>query len=68
VLVVTHGGVLHAVHRHARGYHASDKMRNGALNLLHVEAGRWALEVWNDASHLGQLHGGDGFGGGASGL
>jgi broad specificity phosphatase PhoE len=67
VLVVTHGGVLQAVHWLARGYHAPDKMRNGALNMLHVEGGKWALEVWNDARHLGGS--GEGLaGGGVSGL
>ena len=68
---MTHGGVLHAVHRHARGYDAPDKMLNGAINLLHVEGGAWALETWNDTSHLrqqGLAAGRDAFGGGASGL
>jgi broad specificity phosphatase PhoE len=69
VLIVTHGGVLHAVHQHARGYHARDKMHNGAINLMHVDSGSWALEIWNDVSHMQHL----GLntvagGGGASGL
>lgn len=65
VLVVTHGGVLHALHHHARGYMFRGKALNGALNELHVDSSRWALVRWNDAAHLQRAGAASaGFGGG----
>lgn len=66
VLVVTHGGVLQAVHLHARGGMYPGKMLNGSLNTVHIEGGKWAITTWNDAGYL-QAAGcaAAGFGGGA---
>jgi hypothetical protein len=72
VLVVTHGGVLHALHRRAApGAPPPDGPFGNAsvTRLLVDQGGRWALLGANDSSHLGS--GGDGegagFGGGAEG-
>lgn len=56
VAVVTHGGVLGIVYRHAmdiplearRGY----SLANASLNHFRYAAGRWLLETWGDVAHL----------------
>jgi probable phosphoglycerate mutase len=56
VAVVTHGGVLGIVYRHAmdvplearRGY----TLANASLNQFRYAAGRWLLETWGDVAHL----------------
>ncbi len=51
VLVVTHGGVLQEVHRHARG-RASERLLNCSLGVLRVQGSAWAVVRWNDGGHL----------------
>lgn len=55
VLIVTHGGVLDIAHRMATGKSLTAPrdftIPNAALNWIRHD-GRWALEVWGDASHL----------------
>jgi len=56
VLVVTHGGVLDALYRHATGM-PLDRVRdfsiyNASLNWLRWADGRWAIDTWGDISHL----------------
>lgn len=56
VAVITHGGVLGIVYRHAmdiplearRGY----SLANASLNHFRYAAGRWLLETWGDVTHL----------------
>jgi len=56
VLVVTHGGVLDALYRHATGM-ALDRVRdfsiyNASLNWLRWAEGCWTIVGWGDISHL----------------
>jgi len=56
IVVVTHGGVLDALHRHVMGI-PLDRPRdfpiyNASLNWMRREASGWLMERWGDISHL----------------
>jgi 2,3-bisphosphoglycerate-dependent phosphoglycerate mutase len=55
--VVTHGGVLGVMHRHANGAAADSKrdysLHNASINRLLYAKGRWLIEAWGDVTHLG---------------
>jgi probable phosphoglycerate mutase len=57
--VVTHGGVLDMVWRHARGETLQGPRRcdipNAGLNRVRVEAGRFHIDGWGDVDHLSGL-------------
>ena len=59
VLLVTHGGALQCMFRHAVGIVAPDNLRpfseNTALNIFRRRGKAWQLVLWNDCSHLEQL-------------
>ena len=54
--VVTHGGVLDMVWRHARGESLHGPRRcdipNAGLNRVRVQAGRFHIGAWGDVAHL----------------
>lgn len=54
--VVTHGGVLDMVWRHARGETLHGPRRcdipNAGLNRVRVQSGRFHIEAWGDVEHL----------------
>ena len=56
VAVVTHGGVLGALYRHAMKLPLdaprSWTMHNASINRIRIEGRRWTLERWGDVSHL----------------
>lgn len=52
ILMVLHGGVLHACHRHAVGHEYKGRNVNCAINVVKIEGQHWALVSWNDAEHL----------------
>jgi probable phosphoglycerate mutase len=56
VVVVSHGGVLDQVYRHALGLPISGPraftLGNTSVNRVEVEAGRWRLGEWGDVRHL----------------
>jgi len=56
VVVVTHGGVLGAMYRHATGLPLNAKrdfpLKNASINRLRFARGAWALTAWGDVSHL----------------
>ncbi len=57
LLLVTHGGALDVMYRHATGL-ALDAPRtftllNASLNEFHVSNGRWTVIHWGDVEHLG---------------
>ncbi|KAL3133635.1 hypothetical protein ABBQ32_008150 [Trebouxia sp. C0010 RCD-2024] len=52
ILLVLHGGVLHACHRHAVGHEFKGKSINCAINVVKIEDQKWAVISWNDAKHL----------------
>jgi len=58
LLLVTHGGVLDALYRHAIGMplaRARDfPVYNASLNVICHEEDRWSIESWADISHLPQ--------------
>ncbi len=50
VVLVTHGGCIHALHLHATGRRQSSAARNGAVFVLAVQAGgAWAALDWGGA-------------------
>lgn len=56
VIVVTHGGVLDAIYRHATAM-ALDTPRdfpiyNASVNVIRRSGGRWEIGSWGDVSHL----------------
>jgi probable phosphoglycerate mutase len=56
VAVVTHGGVLGVMYRHAHGTAAESKrdysLINASINRLVYAGGRWSVEAWGDVAHL----------------
>lgn len=56
ILVVTHGGVLDILNRHAMGRALSEQRNfcipNAALNWIEVVDGRWIVTAWAECSHL----------------
>lgn len=57
ILVVTHGGVLDCLRRHATGMaldaHRTYTLLNASLNTFSVAGSAWAMVNWGDVSHLG---------------
>ncbi|KAG7673590.1 hypothetical protein Ndes2526B_g02961 [Nannochloris sp. 'desiccata'] len=68
VLVVTHGGVLHAVHRKATHTAPKGRSANCAINTIRIDCSQkpavWAVVSWADDEHLDQDMAGGSFGGG----
>ena len=56
ILAVTHGGVLDAAYRHARGMPLSAArdfpIYNASVNVLCHDHRGWRIESWGDVSHL----------------
>ena len=56
IAVVTHGGVLGAMYRHATGVPLDAKrdfpLKNASINRLHFARGSWALAGWGDVTHF----------------
>lgn len=56
LLLVTHGGVLDILYRHAAGMALAlprdFPVYNASLNLISCDAGAWRVESWADVSHL----------------
>jgi probable phosphoglycerate mutase len=59
VVVVTHGGVLNGLMRHALGIPFDSPRRfkiwNASVNVFLFEGGHWVLETWGDRCHLSDL-------------
>ena len=57
VVVVVHGGVLDIINRHARGLPLEAprdfEIPNTGLNWISISEGRWTIDCWGEASHLG---------------
>jgi probable phosphoglycerate mutase len=58
VLIVTHGGALDAVYRHATRMSLSAtrdfSIYNASVNVISHDRGCWNIESWGDISHLPQ--------------
>jgi probable phosphoglycerate mutase len=56
VVVVTHGGILDALYRFARGVPLDQRREfpiyNASLNFVRHAHGAWSVERWGDISHL----------------
>ncbi|MCO5612638.1 hypothetical protein L7F22_066907 [Adiantum nelumboides] len=53
VVVVTHGGVLHALHHHVTGKPPPGKVLNTSINVFEISNRKvWTLQSWGDVSHL----------------
>lgn len=53
VVVVTHGGVLRALYRHAKGTFPAGLVLNTSLNVFRISDGNeWSLCSWGDVTHL----------------
>ncbi|URE14573.1 PGAM [Musa troglodytarum] len=57
VIVLTHGGVLRELHKHAVSGRSSDGMiHNTAVNVFLIsESGNWTIKTWGDISHLHEI-------------
>ncbi len=57
IAVVTHGGVLSVLYRHAtrlaQRVRREYSLANASVNHVRFESGRWVIEVWGDVAHLG---------------
>lgn len=72
MVVVTHGGWLHAAYYKAMGRACREKMENCCLGVVRVETGQsrqatWALMSWGDTLHLESVST-TGFGGSSAGV
>jgi len=71
VLVVTHGGVLHAVHRKATNTPPKGKAVNCSINTIRIDCSQkpaaWAIVSWADDEHLNMDMTSGSFGGGTHG-
>lgn len=52
VVIVMHGGALHAVHRHVANYSYKAPFVNASLSRFKVEGKKWGIEAWNICAHL----------------
>ena len=56
ILVVTHGGVLEMIYRHATGRGLSTprdfEIPNAAINRVDIEGDAWRVRTWADVAHL----------------
>ncbi|MCO5607220.1 hypothetical protein L7F22_061413 [Adiantum nelumboides] len=53
VVVVTHGGVLHALHHHVTGKPPPGKVLNTSINVFEISNQKvWTLQSWGDVLHL----------------
>lgn len=53
VVVVTHGGLIRALHRRATTHHRVGKVVNTSVNVFHLsDGGKWTIKTWGDVSHL----------------
>mmetsp|Transcript_591 Transcript_591/g.1344 ORF Transcript_591/g.1344 Transcript_591/m.1344 type:complete len:253 (-) Transcript_591:1023-1781(-) len=50
VLLVVHGGVMHAMYRHTTGRQYNGKVVNGAVGRFMVQGGTWVLQSWNEGA------------------
>lgn len=56
ILMVTHGGALDIIWRHAQGIRLDDPRRtpmlNVSVNRVTIEDGQWSMQSWGDVSHV----------------
>lgn len=57
VIVLTHGGVLRELHKHAVSGRSSDgRIHNTSVNVFLIsESGNWTIKTWGDISHLHEI-------------
>ena len=54
VVVVTHGGVIRALHKRASPHGRAGKILNTSVNVFHLSDDEWTIKAWGDVSHLSQ--------------
>ncbi|KAL6337819.1 hypothetical protein AAG906_002284 [Vitis piasezkii] len=55
VVVVTHGGVIRALHKRASPNGRAGKIMNTSVNIFHLcDGDKWVIKAWGDISHLDQ--------------
>ena len=55
VVVVTHGGVIRALHKRASPNQRAGKILNTSVNIFHLcDGDKWVIKAWGDVSHLDQ--------------
>uniref|UniRef100_A0A5B7CBG0 Putative phosphoglycerate mutase-like protein 4 isoform X2 n=1 Tax=Davidia involucrata TaxID=16924 RepID=A0A5B7CBG0_DAVIN len=53
VVVVTHGGVVRALHKRAAPTEKMQgKILNASVNIFHISGEEWIIKTWNDVNHL----------------
>ena len=59
ILVITHGGVVGTLYRHAMSMSLDEKRRyalfNASINRFRYVDDTWHMDVWGDISHLDDL-------------
>ncbi len=63
IAVITHGGLLDSLFRHAVGVEPTARrawaLPNAGLNVFQVQQGQWSLICWGDVAHLAEVTGPD---------
>lgn len=53
VVVVTHGGVMRALHKRAYPHERANKVWTTSVSVFHLSDGNeWSIKMWGDVSHL----------------
>lgn len=53
MVVVTHGGVIRALHFHATGARCSGRVLNTSVSVIKITSDKeWSLHSWGDVGHL----------------
>lgn len=53
MVVVTHGGVLRALHKRAAPTDVfQGKIQNASVNIFHLSGDEWLIKIWGDTNHL----------------
>ena len=56
VLLISHGGVISTIYRHAMGHEAPAKVPNASVSIFHVsEDDTWQLVQWAGVQHLSDV-------------
>lgn len=65
VVVVTHGGVMRALHKRAYPHERAKKVWTTSVSVFHLcDGDKWNINMWGDVSHLNKAAASEsGFGG-----
>eukprot|EP00850_Spirogloea_muscicola_P002058 SM000008S22147 [mRNA] locus=s8:84100:85827:- [translate_table: standard] len=56
IIIVSHGGVLNAIHYHATGKGPPGRVVNASINIIRVSNDKlWSILLWGDVCHLSNV-------------